>query len=65
MSGQETRDNGVEVNRRGKRRLGKKESDEAKENTVWGQTVTISGFNHETPADSSWGCASDALHAVD
>lgn len=50
----------------GQRRLEKKESDEAKENKDWGQTVTISGFKQtEIPADNSWGCASGTLHAVD
>lgn len=78
LSGQETTDKGMENNKtgwkedgregkwvRGKRRLEKTKVKRQRETKIGGETVAISGSNHEIPADSSWLCARDSLPAVD
>lgn len=71
MSGWETREKGMENNKRGwgrkkaegPKEIREKESEGAKENKDWGKTGGISDFHCAVPADSSWECASESPHA--
>ena len=72
MSGRETREKGMENNKRGwegkrlksQRRLEKRRVKGQRKTKTGGKPVGVSGFHCAAPADSSWECASESPHAA-